>query len=509
MGEDQRRTLLAFLLIIGILIIWSFLYKPKTPQLPKRQEWVDTAKTIVKLTEPDIISKDTIVIDKDNIKVILSTAGGSVKSFTLKKYNIDIVPEGKYLFISSFGDKDSIVNFDFIYLKDSVVFSQILKNNKIRKVYHFDNEFGFRVVSYSPDTAPQILGLKSGVRITEKKNPTEDLKHFNVYIKDEKINNITKNIKDNLIYPGNLDWFGLRNKYFLLAIDNLGHIDSINLIKLSASNEISKEKTTKTMNGEFHMATFGCTYFQTPMNRYGIEIITNKNLDILVLLLPIKYSELARFKKGYETIVSSGVWGPIARIILSIFNFFFSIFGNYGIAVIIFAILLKVSFFPLSRQTIISQHRMQMVQPELKKIQQKYKDDPQMLNREMMHLYKTYKVNPFTGCLPLLIQLPIFMALYQTLSTSIEFRQAKFALWITDLSLKDPYYVLPIGMGVLMLVQSLMSPIDPRQRFMVILMPIFMIYVFLNFPSGLQLYWFIFNILTLIEYYITKRGGIK
>ncbi len=91
----------------------------------------------------------------------------------------------------------------------------------------------------------------------------------------------------------------------------------------------------------------------------------------------------------------------------------------------------------------------------------------------------------------------------------IEFRQASFVLWITDLSLKDPYYVLPIAMGVMMLVQSLSTTIDPRQRFMVIIMPIFMVYIFLNFPSGLQLYWFSYNILTLVEHVITKRGGIK
>ena len=143
------------------------------------------------------------------------------------------------------------------------------------------------------------------------------------------------------------------------------------------------------------------------------------------------------------------------------------------------------------------------------KIQQKYKNEPQRLNQEMMHLYKTYKVNPFTGCLPLLIQMPIFFALFRTLTTSIEFRQASFILWITDLSMKDPYYVLPISMGIMMVVQSLTTTIDPRQRLMVIFMPIFMVWIFLSLPSGLQLYWFTYNILTLIEHFVIKRGGLK
>jgi YidC/Oxa1 family membrane protein insertase len=175
----------------------------------------------------------------------------------------------------------------------------------------------------------------------------------------------------------------------------------------------------------------------------------------------------------------------------------------------LFAILIKLIFFPLSRQMIASQHKMQIIQPEMKKLQKRFKDEPQRLNQEMMQLYKTYKVNPFSGCLPLVIQMPIFIALYQTLISSIEFRQAPFIFWITDLSLKDPYYVLPITMGVIMLVQSLITTVDPRQRFMVLFMPVLMVFIFLNFPSGLQLYWFTYNILTVIEHILTRRGGLK
>jgi YidC/Oxa1 family membrane protein insertase len=243
-------------------------------------------------------------------------------------------------------------------------------------------------------------------------------------------------------------------------------------------------------------------------DRYGADIVGGAVIDVSVLLLPIKYSELAEYDKKYEDITSGGILGPISRIILFVFNLFYAIFKNYGLAIVLFAILIKAIFFPLSRQMIISQHKMQMLQPELKKIQQKYKDNPQRLNQEMMHLYKTYKVNPFSGCLPLLVQMPIFFALYQTLITSIELRQAPFIFWITDLSLKDPYYVLPIGMGIMMLVQSLFTTVDPRQRMMVIFMPIILVIIFLNLPSGLQLYWFTYNILTLVEHYITRRGGI-
>lgn len=501
MSTEQTRTLLAFLIIIVILFIWSLFSKPKSTPRPQESFVQDTIKTPVKTIEPKIISGDTVVIDKEAVKVILSTAGASVKSFYLKKYNIDIVPEGKYLFLSKFNNADSIISFGHKVYNDSVIFSCKIKGTSMKKIYYFNNNtYGFRLTTYLSDTSLQILSLKSGVRITETKNKGDDLRHFNVYIKDDKVNNVTKKIKDNFKFSQNWDWLGLRNKYFLLVINNNGTIDNTDLYKLNA--QLNTDTQTS--------ANLGCAYPGAGGgNRYGVEIIGKKILDVSVLLLPIKYSELASYKKGYEETASSGIWTPIARIILLIFNFFFSIFRNYGVAIIIFAILLKLAFFPLSRQMIISQHKMQMLQPELKKIQQKYKNEPQKLNQEMMHLYKTYKINPFSGCLPLLIQLPVFFALYQTLATSIEFRQANFALWLTDLSLKDPYYVLPIGMGIMMVVQSLLTPIDPRQRFMIILMPLVMIFVFLNLPSGLQLYWFTYNILTLVEHYITKKGGIK
>ena len=329
-----------------------------------------------------------------------------------------------------------------------------------------------------------------------------------MYVKDEKVNSLKKKIKDEYSYTGEVDWFALRSKYFLLVMHNHGVFDGIDLYKLPKESE--SDKQTACANETHYSAAFGCFYMMRGGgDRYGAEIHSTHDIDVSVRLLPIKYSELVKFNEGYENIVSGGLLGPISRFFLVIFNFFYSIFRNYGFAIIFFAIIIKAIFFPLSRQMISSQHKMQMIQPELKKLQKKYKNDPQRLNQEMMQLYKAYKVNPFSGCFPLLIQMPIFFALYQTLITSIEFRQANFIFWITDLSLKDPYYVLPITMGVMMLVQSLLTTIDPRQRFMVIIMPIFMVYIFLNFPSGLQLYWFSYNILTLIEHVITKRGGIK
>ncbi len=499
-----------FALIFGILIVWTTFNRPKTSLKPVPVPQ-DTLKETTTANEPESIeiSGDTIPIEKENYRVILASVGGAVKSFYLKAYDIDIVPPGQYLFITKTkNEPNKAIQFSYRVYDDSVVF----KYQGIEKKYYFTDDFGFRLTSNFPDAAGQILSLKSGLNVTEIKNRGEDLRHFNVYVKEKTSNSrtITKEIKDVYEYSGTIDWFGLRNKYFLLVINNEGTIENIRFYKILKDAEESN-KTATNSEADIYRAIFGCPFYAGGgSNRYGAEIIGRASLDLTVLLLPIQYSELGKFKRGYEQVTSGGLWGPIARVILLIFNVLYGIVRNYGFVIVIFAVLIKLIFFPLSRQMIESQHKMQLLQPELKKIQQKYKDEPQKLNAEMMHLYKTYKVNPFGGCLPLLVQMPIFFALYQTLGTSIEFRGAPFVFWITDLSYKDPYYVLPIAMGIMMLVQSLMTTIDPRQRFMVLVMPVFLVFIFLNLPSGLQLYWFVYNILTVLEHYLAKRrGGIK
>ena len=451
--------------------------------------------------EPHLFDADSFVIDREKFRIVLSSAGGSVRSFYLKEYDVNVVPEDKHLFVTT--DDDGVVPlFKALVTRDSIVF--LSGDLPIRKVYHFNQADGFQLTSHAADEVNRVLSLRSGLRVTEEKNINEDLRHFNVYLKNEKVEKITGKIKDEFSYTGTVDWFALRSKYFVLVVNSIQGIDGLNFYKLP------KELVSAgPQRGHVQHAAFGCYYMRGGGNQYGAEIVTKQTLDISVMLLPVKHSVLSQYDRGYENITSGGILGPISRFFLLIFNFFYSLMGNYGFAIMLFAIMIKLIFFPLSRQMIASQHKMQMIQPEMKKLQKRYKEDPQRLNQEMMQLYKTYKVNPFSGCLPLVIQMPIFFALYQTLITSIEFRQAPFIFWIADLSLKDPYYVLPIAMGVIMLAQSLLTTVDPRQRFMVLFMPVIMVFIFLNFPSGLQLYWFTYNILTVIEHILTKRGGLK
>jgi YidC/Oxa1 family membrane protein insertase len=191
---------------------------------------------------------------------------------------------------------------------------------------------------------------------------------------------------------------------------------------------------------------------------------------------------------------------------------------NWGVSIILLTVLIKLAFFPLSAASYRSMAKMRLVAPKLEKIKQQYGDDREKLNHAMMDLYKTEKINPLGGCLPMLIQIPVFIALYWAILSSVELRHAPFFGWITDLSASDPYYVLPLIMGISMLVQSKLNPLppDPMQAKLMQIMPIVFSVVFFFFPAGLVLYSVVNNILSIAQqWYITRgqkaanKGGSK
>ena len=182
---------------------------------------------------------------------------------------------------------------------------------------------------------------------------------------------------------------------------------------------------------------------------------------------------------------------------------------NYGVAIILLTVLVKVVFFPLSLKSMRSMKAMQALQPQLNALRSKYKSDPQRFQREQMEMFRKQGVNPMGGCLPMVVQIPIFYALYLTLQYSVELQGAPFLFWINDLSKKDPYYVLPILMGISMLIQQKMTPIvgDPRQAQIMLIMPVVFTFMFLEFPTGLVLYWLVNNCLSIGQQYLIDRSA--
>jgi YidC/Oxa1 family membrane protein insertase len=211
---------------------------------------------------------------------------------------------------------------------------------------------------------------------------------------------------------------------------------------------------------------------------------------------------------GAEKLVDFGYFTIVAKPLLWFIRFTHKVTGNYGIDIIIISILIKIIFLPLTQISFKSMKEMQRVQPEMNRLKEQYKNDKARLQQEIMLLYKRRKINPMSGCLPMLIQIPVFIALYNALQNGIEMRHAPFFLWIMDLSAKDPIYITPIIMGATMFIQQKMTPTagDPAQAKMFLLMPVMFTFLFLSFPSGLVLYWLINNVLSIAhQYYLNKK----
>jgi len=210
-------------------------------------------------------------------------------------------------------------------------------------------------------------------------------------------------------------------------------------------------------------------------------------------------AELVYYNYGWVRILRPDIW------LLRPLQWLYGVTHNYAVAIIVITMIIKLMFYPLTVKSFKSMQAMQHLQPQMKRLQDMYKNDRQKLNEEMMKLYRDQKVNPLGGCLPMVVQIPVFISLYQVLYASIELRHAGFIWWIKDLSAPD--YPLALVMGASMVIQQWMTPTtgDPRQAKMMLFMPIIFTFMFLNFPAGLVLYWLVNNVLTISQQYVMLR----
>ncbi|MBE3109301.1 MAG: membrane protein insertase YidC [Acidobacteria bacterium] len=222
---------------------------------------------------------------------------------------------------------------------------------------------------------------------------------------------------------------------------------------------------------------------------------------------------LRAFGNEAKKVISFGMFGSIAEILLVAVRFFHKLIPNWGIDIILLTLVIKIIFFPLTYSSTKSMVKMADLQPKVKALRAKYKKaksdigQRRLMNEEMMKLYKEHGVNPAGGCLPMLIQLPVFWGVFRMLVVSIEFRHAPFALWITDLSVRDPFYVTPVLMGITQFISQKMTPTsaDPSQAKMMLIMPFVMTIFFMNFQSGLVLYWLTTNVLQIGQQALINR----
>jgi YidC/Oxa1 family membrane protein insertase len=550
----DRRTVIAFVLIGLVIVSYPFYLEiitgGKKARVPKEiikpqvdtlisQDEVEPYKPGEAVNEGQPYSPtDTTYVEKlvgvktDLYQATFSTRGGDLKSFILKNYQyshggeIELLPE-KASYGLSLDFPLSTLNsneLNFEVDKEEILVDEQSPSETLSFALKMDDEstitkkYIFHHHRYDFDLHIEIqgikdlnlgrqyvLGWKPGVSVTET-NRKEDLGYFEAYalmggelVKEKKFDRPKESdigiLKDER--SGDTKWVATRSKYFLASLVTLSR---------NGSGFLTDGVETRTHSDDVILED----------KRIGVSIemlIPAQDVlqdSFMIYVGPLDYRILKSYNLGLDKIVSLGFKyiRPFSILVLWIFVNLYKLFANYGVVIIIFTGLMKVVFHPLTHKSVKAQVKMQEVQPLINELREKYKKDPQRLNKEIMKLYKEYGVNPFGGCLPLLLQMPLFWALFTICKSTIELRGAKFVFWLTDLSQMDPYRILPIIMAVTMFWQQKITIKDPKQKAMVYFMPILFFFFFQSFPAGLTLYWTFFNIFSLIEQYYIKGKSV-
>jgi YidC/Oxa1 family membrane protein insertase len=536
----EKRTLLAIILSILVLVAFSYLSpqrKPVQRQIEPQEEGKQIADSTLRekikeeklppyeaipATVPSIpLEEKEIKVETNLYSAVFTTRGGTIKKWGLKKYTDNkkrpvslispdaAIPPISIILGDQLRDLPSKVNYsvdrDSIILdsttdRDTLTFSYADTSGlSIKKIFTFNRD------NYGVNLSIDIEGVQSYYVVLGSEFGVFDEKGAWVHIGpvllkdtdkiDIKIGNIEginffqrfagRKSKSEMIYQGNIHWIAQEDKYFAAA-----------LASMSKPNDVKVWERGKSGNSK----------------NQGVEIAYNVNGERGEFLLyagPKQYELLKPFGVGLEHIIDFGFFSIIARPLFWLLKLFYKVIGNYGWAIVLLTIIVRIPFIPLLNKSQKSMKKLQEIQPHMAAIREKHKKDPQKMQKEMMELYKKHKVNPMGGCLPMLTQLPVFLALYKILLIAIELRGAPFVWWIADLSVKDPYYVFPVLMGVTMVIQQKITPtaMDPKQAKIMMLMPIFFTFLFLSFPVGLVLYWLVNNTLGIIQqYFINKKA---
>ena len=485
--------------------------KPPQPVVEKKAEAPESvAIPVTPVTASASAAEKEIKVENDFYSAVLSSKGGTIKSWAIKAYkdkkgqDVILLKKPGVLPALSIGANNSFdlaeANFsvsgtdlrlDSSKSTGTVVFEYSQEGISVRRTYTFYAD------TYKVDINDEVAGLpeywislgsdfgiyegdaSSGTHIGPILLTGTDLKDLN-----------PKKLKEPNIFKENLKWIAQEDKYFFSA--------------LVPATPVEEARAW--------------TYKDSPVIAFKGKPGVNK---FVLYAGPKEQKRLEKLNIGLEHIISYGFFSIIARPLFWILIFFYGFFGNYGWSIILLTIVTRIPFIPLLNKGQKSMRKLQELQPKMAEIREKYKKDPQKMQQEMTGLYKKHKVNPVGGCLPMLLQIPVFFALYKVLLVSIELRGAPFMLWITDLSAPDALFgqisgfslggPLPYLMGITMVIQQKMTPstMDPKQAKLMMLMPIIFTFMFLNFASGLVLYWLVNNILSIIQQFFVNRKIAK
>lgn len=324
-----------------------------------------------------------------------------------------------------------------------------------------------------------LLGPGLDTVDSEMKDNKAELKAVYTYREAGRKHPTLKEIEDDEPAEHDWVWAGLNNRYFLAALSGPNFA---NTRPVRRDHKVGDQKEVPQL--------------VVPMAGASLAPGQKVSWTSQFYFGPKDYARLKQLGNGLDRAVDFGFFAPLAKLANSSLVYFHKVTANYGVAIVILSVIIQLLLTPLSYKSFKAMAVMKKIQPEMQSIQQRYKSDPQRMNKEIMDLYKRHGTNPLGGCLPMLLQLPIFFALFTALRNSWDLHGANFVFWIKDLSAKDPYYVLPLIMGGIMFLQQHLSPqtSDPAQAAMMKWMPVIFTFMFLTFPSGLVLYWLINSI---------------
>ncbi len=528
MGENEKRILIAMVLSFLVIIFYPKILEllgvetPATRQKKAEKTVTQKEKTtpaveepaergpVVKLTLPEEEEK-LITVDTPLYTAVVSSHGGSIKSFRLKHYKqtisedslpIDLVNpvDGLYPLITRF----KISGLPEVPAFSASVESLRLEEGKRAKLLLtwqgsdgtvVEKKLVFSSDNYTIDVELKVInGREESLKGTVLNEISGRFVTESSYFHHGPLRRIDGKTRRQDVETtvemgkGSPEWIGIEDKYFLLAFIPEDGMDTFweSVVPSEHTGRVSLGRALELEPAHQALTTF------------------------TAYLGPKEYDRLIAMGRGLDEAIEFGVFSLIARPLLVVLNFFERYVKNYGIAIILLTVVIKLLFHPLTKHSLKSMRKMQEIQPQMLAIRERYKNDRERMNKELYELYKRYRINPLSGCLPILLQLPVFVGLYEVLSVAIELRHAPFVLWIQDLSAKDPYYITPVLMGVSMFIQQKMTPttMDPTQAKIMLIMPVILTFVFMSFPSGLVLYWLVNNILSIAQQYqLYKETG--
>jgi YidC/Oxa1 family membrane protein insertase len=539
---EQGRLLIAIVLSVLVFTVWGFFFQDNTPppqqsaqtqpetSLPADSPAAGPAVSIQEKPLPAFQKTRDLVVNTPLYAVTISDKGAFFKHFVLKHYRESVdsdSPSKELVSLSAAGTLHlsftensipdltdavflSTVSADSLEVRDGAREVSFLWTSPsgitIEKHYTFYPDsylFGLNIVI--KNNSGKLLQDHPALSLTGKYTEAKNSYGFegpSVLINNALEQVAVKDLAKKNVYAGRIDWTCLEERYFLSGIVPAVPVESS--VRLSMANG---RLDNSLVEPEFR-----------------IDSGAQKRFEYKLYMGPKSYSILKTLGIGLDRAIHFGFFDILAKPLLWLLNFLHGFIPNYGLAIIVLTLIIKGILWPLGSKSYKSMSEMKKIQPLMAQIREKYKDDKKKMNEETMALYKTYKVNPLGGCLPMVVQIPVFFALYRMLYEAIELRHAPFIGWINDLSAPDrllhfsfsipfmepPYGipVLTIIMGATMFIQQKMSPPmgDPTQAKMMMMMPIVFTFIFINFSSGLVLYWLVNNVVSISQqYYIQKK----